>query len=387
MEPEIKHVRFFNGQFLQQGEFREEQDYHIHMRRRINYVLFEDGVVQINASDLTIAPETANPADKRLRVLRGMAIGSNHVTFEAKEIINRNDSQIFDLAALGFVPGQTVFVTVNHLQADTDPVSVGGVVQTSRTAENIQIDFHTADPTGDTTAAGDPLIVLGSIDFSTMVVTDSTPPRQRAVLRAAVQGGAAPVSPTVIGISTASGAPGALVNATISGTNLGGATAVIFSGAGVTATIQPGGSPTTVNVQITIALAAPAGPRTFTVNTPQGPATSGAVVFSVAVPLGLPTINPWLNNADRRRNGTETLTILGDQFGAPFEVLFPPAAPGPDVVVLGTVANINQGSVVVPGPFIPTPGDPALVASGAIRVRTPAGTSAPSPQAFILDIV
>src|SRR5437870_12525694 len=48
--------------------------------------------------------------------------------------------------------------------------------------------------------------------------------------------------PVVTGITPSSGAAGTSQPATISGTGLGGATAVTFSGSGVTATIGTGGA-------------------------------------------------------------------------------------------------------------------------------------------------
>src|SRR5207247_10905454 len=59
------------------------------------------------------------------------------------------------------------------------------------------------------------------------------------------------------GISPSSGAAGTSLGATISGSNLGGATAVAFSGSGVTATIGTGG--TASSLPITVAIAAGAG--------------------------------------------------------------------------------------------------------------------------------
>ena len=56
MEPLIQHVRFFNGQFLRQQEFREEQGYLNHMRRRLHYAMLTDGVIEVTSADLTIVP-------------------------------------------------------------------------------------------------------------------------------------------------------------------------------------------------------------------------------------------------------------------------------------------------------------------------------------------
>ncbi len=90
-----------------------------------------------------------------------------------------------------------------------------------------------------------------------------------------------PPAPTITKIEPASGVQGSTVQATISGTNLSGATAVTFSGSGVTAVMRQGGTDTVLPITITIAADAAPGARTFSVTTPGGTAQSGAVTFTV----------------------------------------------------------------------------------------------------------
>ena len=288
MEPPIRHVRFFNQQFLKQEEFREEQTYNIHMRRRVNYALFDDGVVQITPADLTL--EAAGGT--QVRIKRGMAVGSNQVVFEAREIILPADA-LRDIATV-VGAGQTAWVTVNYSEAEGAPVPVGAVTENSRVDETAEIQLHSADPSGTLTPDGDPLIVLGSVDFDTMAVDNATS-RQTAQIRAALGGSGGGGSPvTVTGISPTTGTPGGpAISAVISGTGLAGATSVVFSGSGVTAAIQPGGTATSINVDITITAGAAPGARTITVASPQGTASGGAGVnFTVAAPA-IPNINSF----------------------------------------------------------------------------------------------
>jgi N-acetylneuraminic acid mutarotase len=88
--------------------------------------------------------------------------------------------------------------------------------------------------------------------------------------------------PTISSISQTAGAQGATINATISGTNLTGATSIVFTGTGVSATILSGGTATSVPVQITIGNGAATGLRQLSVNTPTGTTTlfSGFTVTS-----------------------------------------------------------------------------------------------------------
>ena len=70
MEIEISRTGYFNGQFLQEAEFTNEQTYHLHMRRRWAYALFDQsGVVQSTPSDLAVAVElTMTDEDEALGV-------------------------------------------------------------------------------------------------------------------------------------------------------------------------------------------------------------------------------------------------------------------------------------------------------------------------------
>src|SRR5437870_4883040 len=78
-----------------------------------------------------------------------------------------------------------------------------------------------------------------------------------------------PAEPAITGISPSSGTAGTSVPATISGTNLNGATAVTFSGSGVTATIGTG-TATSLPITATIAGGAATDTRTLTVSTAIG---------------------------------------------------------------------------------------------------------------------
>lgn len=90
-----------------------------------------------------------------------------------------------------------------------------------------------------------------------------------------------PPAPTITSIEPASGVQGSTVQATISGTNLAGATAIAFSDSDVTAAIRQGGTDAALPITITIAPDAAPGARTFGVTTPGGTAQSGAVTFTV----------------------------------------------------------------------------------------------------------
>src|SRR5438309_1834447 len=116
----IKRLNYFNGQFLREEDFTEEQTYHLDMRRRHNLRLHTPGIV----FGLAVTPGTG-----KVTVQPGMAID-----VQGREII------------LG--------------DADTDTVTVEGRLLTGHSTGKLQIGPLPAVPafgvqiTGDLTTTG-----------------------------------------------------------------------------------------------------------------------------------------------------------------------------------------------------------------------------------------
>lgn len=390
MEIEIKHVNFFDGQFLQQNEFIEEQLYHIHMRRRLYLALFEqDGVVPVTGTDLEIVPE--NPAaNKFFHVRAGMALSLDLTAMERKEVILRQDSAGIDLTTRGFpAAGPTAWIAINYEeQGVAIPPSAGEVPGNTRILENAPITVHASDPTGTNAPNGHPFIVLGALTFATMAVV--TAQRQTARIRAALLGGSV-VGPqaTITSISVASGQVGTTVNMTITGTNLNGASAVNFSGTGVTAIILSNPDPQTVNVAITITAGAAPGQRTITVVTPQGTAVAGATFAVLAVtPVVVTSFTPTTQNISTalvtnsiqirgtniRNAGNITGTIVRFVDPAnPSTVL----ATSPNVTFVADSAAGQGVNAVIPqsAAFTPVPAPGQLLVRVQIEFNAAVGTS------------
>lgn len=200
MEPEIRRVNFFDGQFLKQGEFQAEQLYHRHMRRRLNYMLFNgSGVVPATPEDLNFFAIDA--VSRTVRVRAGMAISRKDDTREGLEIVLRQDSVVFDLGAAGIGAGQRAWFTVHYEELEVaDPPSEGDVDAPTRVDENAVVVMHPVDPSASSPANGEEYIVLGSIAFDDMSVDTSQ--RQVARISAAVVEGAGPAPvPSLVGIT------------------------------------------------------------------------------------------------------------------------------------------------------------------------------------------
>src|SRR5207249_4161917 len=125
--------------------------------------------------------------------------------------------------------------------------------------------------------------------------------------------------PIITGISPSSGAAGTSLRATISGSNLGGATAVSFSGSGVTATIGTGGTASSLPIIVTIAAGASTDTRTFTVTTPNG--TSAPPLSGFTVTPARPVITGISPNSGVV-NSTLGATVSGTGFTGATAVVF-----------------------------------------------------------------
>jgi hypothetical protein len=87
-------------------------------------------------------------------------------------------------------------------------------------------------------------------------------------------------APTITGISPSSTLQGSVTNATIAGSHLDGASAIAFSGGGITGTVQSA-SPNAVEVTIVVPPGAAVGAYGFSLALPSGTLESGAVRFNV----------------------------------------------------------------------------------------------------------
>lgn len=201
-EKEIKRMSFFDGQFLKEGEFIDEQYYHLHMRRRMNYILFENaGVINVSSDDLKFI--NIDNSNKTFRVKAGMAISrnDNDNNMEAKEIILRQDSPTQNLNDEGISSGQTAYVTIHYEEEPTtDPPSEGDINKETRVKEKAVIKVDSSKPTGPA-PNGEEYILLGALDYDTM--TEDYSDRQEAKIRASLVG-AQPVTLVSIAIIPAS---------------------------------------------------------------------------------------------------------------------------------------------------------------------------------------
>jgi hypothetical protein len=131
---ENKRLNYFTGQFLVEADFKDEQAYHLGMRRLHNRTLHSAGV--------TAGLEVSKSGDKAVSISAGTALDS-----QGREILLQSDAT-FDLTEFDF-KDTDVYVTIAYDEEQTDPSSSGGVENPTRTTEGPKFGARKTPPPED----------------------------------------------------------------------------------------------------------------------------------------------------------------------------------------------------------------------------------------------
>lgn len=369
----VKRLRYFTGLFLEEQDFIDEQSYHLQMRRRLNFALFDPGVL----FGLTVARE----ATDSVRIDPGMAVDRYLAQSRGREIV-LSEARTVDLS--GFANGDEVYITISYRQADTDPKPPSN--NASRVTEDPLIETFRDEGsgfTGDTNLK----IILAKVTVGNLSAPNLSE-RQLAQIR--LGGGAGPsLGPTITSVSLSAAArPGSSIVMTINGTNLGNSPAVtIFDNGSPDPNITAGidavaSSDTALVVNLTIAPAAAEGSRRVRVQTSEGD-TTRSNAFTVIPPL--PEIT-GISPESARQTVTRTVTITGQHLDSPggstvVTVLRNGGVVGP----VGVTATVNS----VAGDGQSLSADLTIDASAApggrrIQVQAAGGTGVSSDDLFMV---
>ena len=195
-------------------------------------------------------------------------------------------------------------------------------------------------------------------------------PRPTAVDIGADEVAAAALPPTLTSINPTSGAQGATVAVTLTGTNLANASAVTVSGTGVTCAVNSS-TATSVAASCTIASTAATGTRTVNVTTPGG--TSGNVNFTVTAPAGAEFDQSYRRSAASEHLSTTVVpvTIIGANLtGASVNVS---NVSGNGIVVSGV--SVNAAGTQVNATFTSLPASKPDRTAHNVTVITSDGTA------------
>jgi hypothetical protein len=193
-------------------------------------------------------------------------------------------------------------------------------------------------PGGGTLVAFVPPALAQSFDASAITVTNPAPGGGTASANGTVT-----APPVVTGITPSVGNPGMQLMATVTGTNLSGASAVSFSGAGVTAAIQSGGDSSHLPVNITIDANAALGSRSLTVMAPAGAYTLNAAFSVQPARPNVPATTPQpISDVEQGNIRTGYVVITPDS-----------NSPVPTTTV--TFGIVNGGFVQAQAGLIPSP--------------------------------
>jgi hypothetical protein len=154
-----KRVRYFDGQFLQDQDFIDEQNYQLDREHRHNRLLHGPGI----ADGLTVTSTAPN----QVTVAPGTAIDSDGHQLELAQ------ATTVDLPAADFNDKQGVQLYISYLESAEDPQAVGGSQDFTRWLERPQL---TAVAPGHDYAGTTPPVLLASLalDNAGRVAVDGT---------------------------------------------------------------------------------------------------------------------------------------------------------------------------------------------------------------------
>lgn len=372
-----ERLRYFNGLFLEEGDFATEQSYFLSVRRFLNYLLFDEGRLFEVTGTMPLQVSSVPPL--RLLISPGSALIRDTVRRLGYEITL--PAQNIDLSTLTspLLHNQTLTVTLAHLDTEfTSPTGVSGVPapQADRVQEQgvihvilpgdplppgPQITLATVTATSGTGVPGSPADTL-NVNNTTVRGGVRLQILSQSVLAALSSGGAAPTIATF----TASGPVGSAV--VINGTSLAGATGIRFN---LTPGVIAANTPTQVNT--TVPVGATTGP--ITLQFPGGVTAASPGNFTVTVAVPAPTITGF---APTSGAALSTVTITGTNFTGATSVTF-----GGVAAATFSVDSATQITAAVP----------AGAVTGPVVVSTPGGsvTSAAVftvvvPPAFSLNL-
>ncbi len=385
-EMEIKRVNFFDGQFLKEEEFIALDAYHLHMRRRWAFVMFDkSGVVQGTPSDLgLISPAPLTPlADKKVLVNAGMAVGKRSDLAEAKEIVLRNNTEVSLLdPQWGLLPGDTAIFTLHYQETPIAvPPSEGDVAGNTRIEENAVIKVH-RNALPPPLPSGEPYVRLGDVNFNTMAL-DSTN-RSVAFLNLGLVAPSAPVPAIILtpNSGVAAAPPVAVAVTSSGGLNLSAITnanVTITPSANITHNVT-NQAPSSCTLTLTLAAGASSvASRTVTITVGALTASATFTVQPGLQVLGFTPVNEPAGNTNLVINGT------GFAASQPATIQF--AGGVVPVVVPGL--NVTATTITIPMASIP---DGAIAGStdvttggstASLPVTPPPKILAPFPAATI----
>jgi hypothetical protein len=120
-----KRLRYFNGQFLEQQDFRDEQDYHVDRQRRHDRLFHTYGIAEgltvdapVSAGEITVAAGTALDGQGRHIVLTGQRT-----------------------LTLGSSAGKTVLAVISYDELGVEPAQVGNQGEMTRWEERPQVEL------------------------------------------------------------------------------------------------------------------------------------------------------------------------------------------------------------------------------------------------------
>lgn len=347
MPDSIRRVNYHTGLFLEEPEFKMEQDYHRLLQRRLNYGFLDPGILR----GLELEYDGSSPS---VTVKPGIAVSHDTNVLEGKEILVSND---FPLSLSGFSSGATVYIVLSH-----DEVPGPAKAPTNLPATTIEVAKIEAVLSTTFTPDPDLKIVLGQITIGTPVISP-IPGRKMAQIRSellpgpTLTPGIAIFPPTVAAGTTATLTVTATGGFDLSGI---GTSNVSISGNGISNIAVPSNTGVQMQVSFVIDPIPTTTPGSRTITVTKGPITVSDT-FNITPGLTLSSFQ-----GVNIPNGITHITLIGTGFSAPVSVEFSIAGGAFSPPISVTTPNVTSTQIKIDRSLIP-----ANAEKGKVRVTVP----------------
>ncbi len=148
----VKRLHYFEGEFLREQDFIDEQNYHIQRQRDHNQLLHTPGIAQ--------GLEIPDPPAGSTRVTVNTGIAYDN---QGREIVLANNQEI-NLES--FADDRSVYLAISYAEQETDPTSEAGVTGNTRWTEEPLIETLLPDESDQFPADPEEKIILAKVNRS-----------------------------------------------------------------------------------------------------------------------------------------------------------------------------------------------------------------------------
>jgi|GEM_PF-3476262 len=378
----FERLNYFDGLFLDAAKFKLEADYHVEIRRYLNFLLFNAGILYTTMGEepLEVKPQSGTV----LTIAKGSAMVRDQTHFKGFEVYLASDTTL-DLSTpdFGLADGDKAYITAGwegKAESSAGAGAGGGGSSGSGvlvTGNDLTREYAVINASKTAPGPSDPLVLLAEVTYHPAPTGISDPDiadkRVRGGLRYEILSqdlldklSGAPVTLVSVAVSPASGnvETGKTLQLTLIGSYSDGSTQPVSSGVAWSS-----GNPGRATVSAAgLVTGVATGPVTIT-----GTANGKSATASITVTAALVSINVSPSTADVEVGKTVALAATGTYSDTSTGPLGPPqlnwSSSNPAVATIsggGVVTGVSVGSATI------TASVGAITDTASVTVKPPA---------------